>query len=187
VDLTPAEAPARRRRRSPIAYVVLALVLVAMGVVVTKALTSASLYFYNADEAVAKREALGDKRFRLQGTVLDPIQENGDGDRLEFSVAYNGVRVEAHHEGSPPELFKAGTPVVLEGRWDQDGDWFYSDRILVKHSEQYEADNKDRLKDAEEGGTSSTTAPTAATAAPCARSSARAAASSGRSPRSSVR
>jgi cytochrome c-type biogenesis protein CcmE len=145
-------------------YVVLVLVLVALGVVVVKALTSASLYFYNADEAVAKRESLGDKRFRLQGTVLgDDLQETADG--VEFYVAYNGVRVEARHEGDPPELFKVGIPVVLEGRWDDSGEWFDSDRILVKHSEQYEAKNKDRLEDAEEGGTSSsTTAPTATTA-----------------------
>jgi cytochrome c-type biogenesis protein CcmE len=145
-------------------YVILALVLVALGVVVVKALTSASLYFYNADEAVAKRESLGEKRFRLQGTVLaDGKHETADG--VDFYVAYNGVRVEARHEGDPPELFKVGIPVVLEGHWDDSGDWFDSDRILVKHSEQYEADNKDRLKDAEENGTSSsTTVPTAAAA-----------------------
>jgi cytochrome c-type biogenesis protein CcmE len=54
--------------------------------------------------------------------------------------------------------------VVLEGRWDPSGDFFASDRILVKHSEQYESDNEDRLKDAEQHGTipadaTTTTAP----------------------------
>ena len=42
---------------------------------------------------------------------------------------------------------------MLEGRWDPSGDFFASDRILVKHSEQYEADNEGRLKDAEQNGT----------------------------------
>jgi cytochrome c-type biogenesis protein CcmE len=163
-DLTPAP-PAPRRRRNPLAYAVLVLVLVALGVVVAKALTSASLYFYNADEAVAKRESLGDKRFRLQGTVLgDTIQETADG--VDFDVAFNGVRVQARHEGDPPELFQPGIPVVLEGRWDDTGDWFDSDRILIKHSEQYEADNGDRMKEAERGGSSSTTTATATSAAP---------------------
>jgi cytochrome c-type biogenesis protein CcmE len=159
-DLTPAPATPRRRR-SPVAYVVLALVLVALGVVVVKALTSASLYFYNADEAVAKKESLGEKRFRLQGTVLgEGLRSTADG--VDFNVAFNGVRVEAHHEGDPPELFKVGIPVVLEGHWDESGRWFDSDRILVKHSEQYDADNGDRLKEAEDGGTS-TSAPSTST------------------------
>lgn len=158
MELTPAAAPPRRRR-NPAAYVVLLLVVVALGFVVSKALSSASLYFYNADEAVAKRDELGDKRFRLQGTVLgDTIDVDESDDTVDFTVAYNGARVDVHHEGSPPELFEAGIPVVLEGRWDGSGDFFDSDRILVKHSEEYEADNGDRLQDAEQGGTSSTTA-----------------------------
>ena len=37
-----------------------------------QALTSASLYFYNADEAVEQKDDLGDKRFRLQGSVVAP-------------------------------------------------------------------------------------------------------------------
>src|SRR3546814_4246885 len=46
-----------------------------------------------------------------------------------------------------PELFQPDIPVVLEGRWSDEGDWFASDRILVKHSEDYEADNPDRTDD----------------------------------------
>ncbi len=163
MDLTPGVA-APRRRRSPAAYVVLLVVVVALGFVVTKALSSASLYFYNADEAVAKQDDLGDKRFRLQGTVLgDSIDIDEARDTVDFTVAFNGAHVDVRHDGSPPELFEPGIPVVLEGHWDASGEWFDSDRILVKHSEQYEADNGDRLKEADEGGTevgaSSTTAP----------------------------
>lgn len=157
MDLTPAEvtAPTPGRRRSRAAYVVLLLVVGGLGVVVYQALSSASLYFYNADEAVERRDELGDRRFRLQGTVLgDDLAQTDDG--VRFSVAYNGVRVEARHEGDPPELFEPGIPVVLEGRWDDAGAWFDSDRILVKHSAQYEADNRDRLDEAEDGGTAGT-------------------------------
>jgi cytochrome c-type biogenesis protein CcmE len=152
VDLTPAAAPPALRRRNRLAYGVLVVVLVALGVVVWKALSSASLYFYNADEAVEQRDELGDKRFRLQGTVLGDTLRESDGG-VEFSVAFNGVRVEAHHDGDPPELFEPGIPVVLEGRWDETDDFFVSDRILVKHSEQYEADNDERIDDAKDGRT----------------------------------
>jgi cytochrome c-type biogenesis protein CcmE len=49
-------------------------------------------------------------------------------------------------------LFKAGEPVVLEGRWDRTVDVFDSDRMLVKHDERYDAVNQDRIKEAEQGG-----------------------------------
>lgn len=169
MDLTPAtSAPTptpRSRRRSPIAYAVLVVVLLALGFVVAKGLSSASLYFYNADEAVAQKADLGQKRFRLQGTVLgDTIREQGD--QVDFTVAFNGARVDVHHDGSPPEMFKPGIPVVLEGRWDDTGRWFDSDRILVKHSEEYEAKNQDRIKEADQGGQVSGSTATTATTAP---------------------
>jgi cytochrome c-type biogenesis protein CcmE len=161
VELTPRTAadPAviPSRHRSPWAYGALLAVLLGLGVVVYQGLTSASLYFYNADEAVAQQAHLGDRRFRLQGTVLgDSIAPTEQG--VDFTVAYKGVPVDVHHDGDPPELFQPGIPVVLEGRWDPSGSFFVSDSILVKHSEQYRADNEDRLDDAERGGTVATTA-----------------------------
>ncbi len=41
---------------------------------------------------------------------------------------------------------------MLEGRWDPSHEFFASDTIRVKHTEEYEADNSDRLDDAERGG-----------------------------------
>jgi hypothetical protein len=50
---------------------VIVLILGALAFVATKALSDAALFFYNADEAVAKRDELGDSRFPAQGTVMD--------------------------------------------------------------------------------------------------------------------
>jgi cytochrome c-type biogenesis protein CcmE len=165
VELTPRTAieppgPQPKRRRHPVVYVVLAVVLIGLGVVVYQGLTSASLYFLNADEAVAQKADLGEKRFRLQGTVVGEPDEQGDG-QVDFAVAYNGESVAVVHQGDPPELFQPGIPVVVEGHWDEHGDVFVSDRIIVKHSEQYEADHGDRIKDADENGsvTTSSTGP----------------------------
>ncbi len=128
------------------------LILAALAFVATKALSDASLFFYNADEAVAKRDELGDSRFRLQGTVdgAEPSARPATGSTS--SVTFNGAEVDVHHRGDPPELFKAGEPVVLEGRWDRTVDVFDSDRMLVKHDERYDAENQDRIKEAEQGG-----------------------------------
>lgn len=140
--------PGARRRWLPM--LVLGLVLVAIGLFVYRGLSDAALYFRNADEAVAQRDSLGDKRFRLQGTVVDdPVRA---GDTVAFQVTYNGVVVDVEHAGDPPELFRAGVPVVLEGHWS--GDVFASDRILIKHDEEYQSKEQyeERERRAEEGG-----------------------------------
>jgi cytochrome c-type biogenesis protein CcmE len=132
--------------------VVLGVVLVALGVVVFKGLSDATLYFRNADEAVAQRESLGTERFRLQGTVTgDPAEADGV---VVFVVAFNGVSVDVRHVGSPPELFRPGIPVVLEGHWDRSGDVFDSDRIMIRHDASYESedDYRQRMREAEQGG-----------------------------------
>ncbi len=150
LDLAPRPAPPRRQRRwAPL--VVIVLVLAGLGFVATKALGDAALFFYNADEAVAKKADLGDSRFRLQGKVEDgTIHDTPSG--VEFTVAFNGVEVAVVHQGDPVELFEEGRPVVLEGRWDPSGEVFSSDRMLVKHDETYTSEHDDRLTDAERGG-----------------------------------
>ena len=147
---TRARPGSRRRRWVPL--VVLGIVLVALGALVFKGLSDATLYFRNADEAVAQRESLGTKRFRLQGTVTgDPTETDGV---VSFAVAFNGTSVDVHHVGSPPELFRPGIPVVLEGHWDESGDVFDSDRIMIKHDATYESedDYRQRMREAEQGG-----------------------------------
>ncbi len=117
------------------------LVLAALAFLVYQGLGNATLYFRTADEAVAQREELGDRRFRIEGNVLDPVAQEGE--FVRFQIESNGVEVPITHKGDPPELFQPGIPVVLEGRFQGEG--FSSDRILVKHSETYVAENPERV------------------------------------------
>jgi cytochrome c-type biogenesis protein CcmE len=147
LDLTPktregdTDGARTTKRRSPLAIAVLVLVLGALAFVVFRGLSSATLYFYNVDEAVERRDDLGDRRFRIQGEVQEGAVETDLG--AEFTISFNGVSVPIEHIGDPPDLFRAGIPVVLEGRWD--GEVFASDRMLVKHSEEYRAENPERV------------------------------------------
>ena len=151
LDLPPRARPPQRRRTL---LVTLALVLVVavspdMG---AESPARSSLFFLNADEAVEQRDDLGDDRFRLQGTVVDGSISEEAGD-VSFSVVFNDVTVQVAHRGDPPELFQPDIPVVLEGQWN--GETFASDRILVRHSAEYEADNGERLDEADQGTTDS--------------------------------
>jgi cytochrome c-type biogenesis protein CcmE len=148
-DLTPrtlgdAGTPVRKRKRKPAVYVLLALIVAAIGFVIFQGLNNAALYYRNADEAVAQKASLGTHRFRVQGTVQDDVTKVGN--EVDFTIAFNGATVPVHHNGGdPPELFKAGLPVVLEGHWDATGAFFDSDNILIKHSADYKEQNPDRV------------------------------------------
>jgi cytochrome c-type biogenesis protein CcmE len=182
LDLTPrVVAPKRRRRWMPIVLVV--LVIVSIGALLFKTLGDATLYFKNADAAVHDRGTLGERRFQVQGTVvpgtIKPTQIDGH-TAVAFSMAFDGVALDVMHIGNPPELFKEGEAVVLEGHWTQgvapigaftggvnDGWYFASDRMLAKHDASYVADNPNRLREAQDGGSvpvgATTTVPAGAT------------------------
>ena len=119
LDLTPrnleAGRPARPRRKWG-AIVVLVILMFAAGFIIRQALSTATLFYYNADEAVAHRATLGTKQFRVQGLVVD--QPRPTTDAILFTIAFNGKRISVRHTGSEPALFKAGIPVVCEGHWE---------------------------------------------------------------------
>jgi cytochrome c-type biogenesis protein CcmE len=142
LDVTPRQredAPRTRRRRNPAAYGALAIIVVAIGFVLFQGLNNAALFYRNADEAVHDKASLGTHRFRIQGTVQPGVAKVGQ--EVDFTISFNNVAVPIRHIGDPPDLFKEGLPVVLEGHWSADGTFFASDRILVKHSEQYKEAN----------------------------------------------
>ena len=117
---------------------------VVAGVLLWQGLSNATVYFKTVDEAVAQRADLGDRRFRVEGVVVEGSVK-GDDNGVTFVVTNNNVDLTVRHKGDPPELFKPNIPVVLEGRFQ--GADFASDRILVKHTEEYRKDNPERVKD----------------------------------------
>ena len=139
--VTEQRAPGRSQNRRRLIIVGL-VVLAALGFLVVRGLGNATLYFRTADEAVAQKQQLGTKRFRIEGTVVaGTVKEQSN--RVAFNIESKGVVVPVSHQGDPPELFKPNIPVVLEGNFQ--GDTFDSDRIMVKHSEDYIAQHPNRV------------------------------------------
>lgn len=145
----PAVAPAPSRRRPPgVArrrWIAAVVVLAALGFLVTRAVGDATVYFRTADEAVAERATLGDRRFRIEGLVVPgSVRKGADG--VDFAIrGERGAVVEVVHEGNVPELFQPDIPVVMEGRFV--GERYVSDRILVRHTSEYRAENPERVED----------------------------------------
>ncbi len=152
MDLSPRESPAtpaaakQRRKWGPI--LVLGGVLAGGGVVVGQFLTSAIDYYCNADEIGVKDSCSGDRRVRVQGAVdQGSIVESADGGIERFTISFNGVTVPIAYENGAalPDLFQPCIPVVVEGRLA--GGRIEGTNVEVKHSEEYEAENPNRVDD----------------------------------------
>ena len=167
MDLSP-RVP--KGRQTPKWLPVLAILAIATAVVVLIwFLITNSQSFLPADEAVQERSELGDRRFQILGSPISSATSDQtviiDGNEYTFfTISFDGVLVDVVSTGTPPDLFDEGIPVVLEGKWNQgplpnpgfifpnganDGWWFLTNRILVKHDNDY---REERLDDAEERG-----------------------------------
>lgn len=154
IDLTPRTGPdaaggrpPRSRGRGLLVGGAIAVLLAGIVVLLVVQLQGSSLYYYNVDEAVAERDEIGDRDIRIQGTVVGEPEERG-ADQLVFELAFNGASVDVRYTGieNVPDLFDAGVPSVLEGHFDDDGT-FLSDRIVIKHTEEYREGNPEHVED----------------------------------------
>jgi cytochrome c-type biogenesis protein CcmE len=127
------------RRRQIVAGLVIAG---AVAFLLYQGLADSTQYFQTADQAVAHRASLGTHAFRIEGTVEDDVRQVGS--QTEFNIYANGVTVGVVDSKEPPQLFKPGIPVVLEGHWS--GPVFASNLIMVKHTASYSEAHPDRLK-----------------------------------------
>lgn len=131
--------PKRKRR----AVVALALCGVAVLAIVGLAIVLSNnvVYFRTVSEAVASRKSDGSSRFRIAGEVVPgSVQETKTGVRFQITDGKKTATVV--HVGDPPSLFKAGAPVVCEGRWGAKAA-FDSDRIMIRHGSDYEPPDVD--------------------------------------------
>lgn len=156
LELSPKPRDAIRRgsKRGP--TIILVIVLVVIGFVLFQGLSGATLFLREADVAVEERDELGDRRFRLLGSPISITDDQFEFDgetTVRFSIACDGTAVDIVHRGNVAEAFQMGVPVVLEGRWLEssavgapwvdganDGYYFESDRMLVKHDNEYRTD-----------------------------------------------
>jgi len=152
MELTPRPTPdAPRPRRRMLPAVIAGLALVAGVVIIGFFLTSSIDYYCNVDE-IGVREGCDDtRRVRVQGNVDEGSLE-ARGSTTSFVMSFNGVSLPVDYEGEPGGIFQECIPVVAHGRI-VDG-VLVATRIEVKHSNEYEAANAERIEEAEQSACS---------------------------------
>lgn len=163
VDLSPrthdVAASGPRRRWLPI-LVIIGLLVVG-GVVVTQFLTSAVDYYCNVDEIGHRSGCDAGRRLRVQGVVAQhSIQTVGA--NTDFVIEFNGTALPVVYDGEPGGIFKECLPVVVHGFVNPDTGVFEGDRVEVKHSENYEAANEERIVESDEASDACATGVTSA-------------------------
>jgi cytochrome c-type biogenesis protein CcmE len=139
--MTTVSAP--RGRRPAIGLVLAAvLVLSGFGYLIYGGIGDNLVYFMTPDELLERGAAAHDAPIRLGGLVV-PGTVVWDAEaidlRFEVTAEENGVeQIVVHSKKAPPQMFREGMGVVLEGRLRPNG-VFEASNPMVKHSNEYRA------------------------------------------------
>lgn len=110
--------------------------IIAAAVLALSALKDQAAYFYTPSDAAKAHVAPG-TAVRLGGMVENgSLKRLPDGVTIAFVVTDNAASVPVRFSGIVPALFREGSGVVADGKFDANGQ-FVADAILAKHDERY--------------------------------------------------
>lgn len=95
------------------------------------------VYFVTPTELLEKGEAAFDAPVRLGGQVAPgTVRWDAEALDLRFAITDGEKTIEVHSTGAPPQMFRDGIGVIVEGRLTREG-IFESTNLMVKHSNEY--------------------------------------------------
>lgn len=95
------------------------------------------VYYWSPTELHAKGEAARDATVRIMGVVVDDsVVWTPEDQRLAFRVTDGSDEVAVEGTGAPPQMFREGIGVIVEGKLHADG-VFRSQTVMVKHDNEY--------------------------------------------------
>jgi cytochrome c-type biogenesis protein CcmE len=97
------------------------------------------VFFLTPQELLAKGTEGMDVPVRLGGMVkAGSVKWNPDSLTLRFIVADSAREIGVNSTGAPPQMFRDGMGVIVEGRLGRDT-VFQATNLMIKHSEEYRA------------------------------------------------
>jgi len=142
VSAPSATVPARNASRRRIYIIAAAVCALAIAALLWAGLRGNVVYFRTVSEALEERGDGDTGRFRIAGEYV-PGTLTDDGKVVTFDLTDGKATVTVVHRGDQPTMFRDAAdkgqevPLVAEGQWG-DGDEFDSDRLMVKHGNEYQ-------------------------------------------------
>lgn len=96
------------------------------------------VYYWSPSELVAQKAKAEQGAIVRLGGMVEPGTVQQTGDTLTFKVTDGAASVSVASTGVPPQMFREGIGVVVEGTLAKDGT-FHCDRLMVKHDNEYKA------------------------------------------------
>lgn len=129
----------RNPSRKPLAIGALVVLIGAFGYLTYGGVEDNLVYFLTPKELISKGEKVIDHPVRLGGQVVPgSVKWDANTLQLHFKVTDGAQEVFVHSTGAPPQMFRAGIGVVVEGKYGSNG-VFESHSLMVKHSNEYRA------------------------------------------------
>ncbi len=128
-------------RKGPKLFVAAALLIAAgaLTYLVIGGVEQNLVYYLTPSELLAKGEEAVGANVRLGGMVApNTIDWQPESTTLSFTVKDAHAEVKVRATAIPPEMFREGIGVIVEGSLNSDG-LFTTDRLMVRHSNEYKA------------------------------------------------
>jgi cytochrome c-type biogenesis protein CcmE len=128
----------------------ISVIIASLGLITYQATRSeSSVTFYTPEEIYAAPDKFNNKTFRVSGLVVTGTKEwNAENHDLKFRITdLKGHDFNVHYRGIPPDLFKEGQGVIVEGKLSShlqatatkpSAATLDAQLLMVKHSEVYD-------------------------------------------------
>lgn len=117
----------------------LAVAATALGFISFGNMGESLVYYWDPTQLVEAGDKAYGATVRLGGLVqTGTVDWRPDEGQLRFVVSDGKQTVNVHATSAPPQMFREGIGVVVEGTLNRSG-VFEADRLMVKHSNEYRA------------------------------------------------
>lgn len=95
-------------------------------------------YYVTVSEFYARGTELHNTNLRMAGNIADsPVEWNAEDLELRFNITEGGDTMAVIFQGAKPSGFKAGSSILVEGKYHPDG-VFHASQLIMKCPSKYE-------------------------------------------------
>lgn len=135
----PNENAAKRPRRRGITLLGVGVIMAGFGYFLLGGIGDNLVYYLSPTELEARGDGAYETSVRLGGVVIpESVQWDAEALDLRFRIGDGSTEMEVHSQGAPPQMFRDGIEVLVEGRLADSG-VFHSTNLMVMHSNEYRA------------------------------------------------